>query len=164
MPSSKPWAAPEHHHRGFEQSQLFKMDIYSFGMLCLWLLFYNTEHSPDRDFAHDVHSDTCQSVLEHSHQLLTTTREFGDVDKALLGKLFDLCLTHDADQRAQTMVPVMALLSPDLSVAFAELLLGRLSNCIAEPQPWNPSMASVPRQSKTKSLHHQFSRSEAKAF
>jgi len=39
MPRSMPWDAPEHHHRGFSHYQAMKMDIYSFGMLCLWLIF-----------------------------------------------------------------------------------------------------------------------------
>jgi serine/threonine protein kinase len=39
MPKSHPWYAPEHHHRGFKHDGAKKMDAYSFGMLCLWLLF-----------------------------------------------------------------------------------------------------------------------------
>src|SRR5438046_9225474 len=39
MPKSWPWNAPEHHHRGFKPSQARKMDAYSFGILCLWLMF-----------------------------------------------------------------------------------------------------------------------------
>jgi serine/threonine protein kinase len=39
LPKSKPWTAPEHHHRGFNMLSARRMDVYSFGMLCLWLLF-----------------------------------------------------------------------------------------------------------------------------
>lgn len=39
LPGSTPWNAPELHHRGFELPQAKKTDIYSFGMLCLWVLF-----------------------------------------------------------------------------------------------------------------------------
>ena len=39
MPKSIPWNAPEHHHRSFEPSAAKKMDVYSFGMLCVWLVF-----------------------------------------------------------------------------------------------------------------------------
>src|SRR5438034_3833483 len=43
MPKSRPWNAPEHHHRGFKLSQAMAMDAYSFGLLCLWLLFNENE-------------------------------------------------------------------------------------------------------------------------
>jgi serine/threonine protein kinase len=38
---STPWYAPEHHRREFSPSNAKLMDIYSFGMLCLWLLFWS---------------------------------------------------------------------------------------------------------------------------
>jgi serine/threonine protein kinase len=39
MPKSVPWAAPEHHTRWFTPASAKVMDVYSFSMLCLWLLF-----------------------------------------------------------------------------------------------------------------------------
>jgi serine/threonine protein kinase len=39
MPKSVPWSAPEHRHRYFCPQDAKAMDVYSFGMLCLWLLF-----------------------------------------------------------------------------------------------------------------------------
>ena len=42
-PRSWPWNAPEYHHRGFTVSAAQKMDIYSFGLLCLWLLFFDKQ-------------------------------------------------------------------------------------------------------------------------
>ncbi|KAF2800340.1 kinase-like protein [Melanomma pulvis-pyrius CBS 109.77] len=39
IPQSVPWNAPEHHHRYFRPQDAKAMDVYSFGMLCLWLLF-----------------------------------------------------------------------------------------------------------------------------
>jgi serine/threonine protein kinase len=41
MPGPGIWTAPEWHHRKILPKQARKMDAYSFGMLCLWLLFYN---------------------------------------------------------------------------------------------------------------------------
>ena len=41
LPKSEPWNAPEHRFWGFEVREAKKMDVYSFGMLCLWLLFEN---------------------------------------------------------------------------------------------------------------------------
>ena len=39
IPESVPWNAPEYHHRYFYPKDAKAMDVYSFGMLCLWLLF-----------------------------------------------------------------------------------------------------------------------------
>lgn len=39
-PKSVPWNAPEHHHRGFPIQEAKAMDIYSLGLVCLWLLFH----------------------------------------------------------------------------------------------------------------------------
>ena len=41
LPQSRPWNAPEHFLSGeFTISQAKFMDIYSFGLLCLWTLFH----------------------------------------------------------------------------------------------------------------------------
>ncbi|KAF2685426.1 TPR-like protein [Lentithecium fluviatile CBS 122367] len=39
IPISVPWNAPEYHNRAFYPQDAKAMDVYSFGMLCLWLLF-----------------------------------------------------------------------------------------------------------------------------
>lgn len=39
MPKSEPWNAPEYHDRYFYPQGAKAMDVYSFSMLCLWLLF-----------------------------------------------------------------------------------------------------------------------------
>ena len=41
LPKSRPWNAPEHHHGEFNAHEAKKTDVYSFGMLCLWVLFEN---------------------------------------------------------------------------------------------------------------------------
>jgi len=39
LPKSRPWNAPEHHFREFTTTGAKNTDVYSFGMLCLWVLF-----------------------------------------------------------------------------------------------------------------------------
>jgi len=39
LPKSRPWNSPEHHFDEFNVLQAKKTDVYSFGMLCVWLLF-----------------------------------------------------------------------------------------------------------------------------
>ena len=42
LPKSRPWNAPEHHFGEFNALKAKKTDVYSFGMLSLWVLFGNT--------------------------------------------------------------------------------------------------------------------------
>ena len=39
MPEIEPWNAPEWHDRSFKPEQAKRMDVYSFGLLCFWLIF-----------------------------------------------------------------------------------------------------------------------------
>ena len=41
LPKSRPWDAPEHHYGEFTEHEAKKTDVFSFGMLCLWVLFGN---------------------------------------------------------------------------------------------------------------------------
>lgn len=41
MACSRPWQAPEHSHREtYQLSDMISMEVYSFSMVCLWLLFH----------------------------------------------------------------------------------------------------------------------------
>lgn len=39
MPKSQPWNAPEHHNRQFSLAQARKMDYFSLGVVCVWVMF-----------------------------------------------------------------------------------------------------------------------------
>ena len=45
---SRPWVAPEWHHRGVAPKQAMKMDAFSFGMLVLWVLSHGKQKDLDR--------------------------------------------------------------------------------------------------------------------
>jgi len=50
LPKSRPWNAPEHHFGEFKVSEAKKTDVYSFGILCFWVLFgYNLSHIPSHN-------------------------------------------------------------------------------------------------------------------
>jgi serine/threonine protein kinase len=46
LPESRPWNPPEHHNRHFFPEEAKRMDIYSFGLLCFWLLFGTSDQLP----------------------------------------------------------------------------------------------------------------------
>ena len=39
VPKTEPWNAPEHSYDEFTPAQVQKMDVFSFGILCMWLMF-----------------------------------------------------------------------------------------------------------------------------
>lgn len=65
MPKSWPWNAPEHSHRHFTPADAKRIDVFSFGMLCLWTLFQgylsgSTPLPPEMSWANDYldHGDS----------------------------------------------------------------------------------------------------------
>lgn len=67
MACSRPWQAPEHSHRKtYPLSDMISMEIYSFGMICLWLLFH------ERLFEQRITFDLCgmeAKGLDHLNEL-----------------------------------------------------------------------------------------------
>ena len=49
LAKSPPWNAPEYHHRGFTIEQAQKQDVFSFGMLCFWVMFHADISAKARD-------------------------------------------------------------------------------------------------------------------
>jgi len=54
MPRTKPWNAPEWHHRGFIFEDAVRMDVYSFGLLCLWCVVQSHELDPTIEAVKDL--------------------------------------------------------------------------------------------------------------
>ena len=47
VPMTEPWNAPEWHHRGFTFEEARKMDIFSFGLLSIWVVMQAHELEPE---------------------------------------------------------------------------------------------------------------------
>src|ERR1700712_3072511 len=58
LPRSRPWEAPEYHHRGFSIQQAKQLDIFSLGLSCLWFLFHDKL----------TKIDPCSSLIEQSSE------------------------------------------------------------------------------------------------
>jgi len=110
MPRSSYWVAPEWHHRGFTTMNAMKMDMYSFGMLCLWLLFYNTQRNTTRDFYGDLNSAKTVSVL--AHQSIIAMASLDDQKRYNLDQLFDLTLANNPAERSSDFNQLIRLFAP----------------------------------------------------
>lgn len=108
MPRSPAWAAPEWHHRGFTSAQATKMDIYSFGMLVLWLLCYSTLEDSDSKFISDL--SAASGALALAHRVIQLASENQEVD---LIDFFDATLTSDVATRCSDFRYLQCLLDPE---------------------------------------------------
>lgn len=134
MPKSWPWSAPEHHYRGFKPAAAVKIDIFSLGLLCFWLVF--KEHlSGDtsttlNDLGGYVSSTICgNSCKEHQKQNLNKLKlenelitfacrytKILDVDenrKSDLRLFFSSTLAEDPDQRDRDLKHLSSFLGID---------------------------------------------------
>jgi serine/threonine protein kinase len=111
MPGSQPWAAPEYHHRGFTGSQAIQMDTFSFGMLCMWILFYDVKDFPE---------ETQLEALKFEDKLYGTACELTmavsgleDERRERLKVLFKSTLVKSAEERDSDFMNLLQLLDGD---------------------------------------------------
>lgn len=109
VPKSVPWTAPEHYgRRQFTSQEAKMMDVYSFGMLCLWLLFYK-EHLGVDDFSFEAAywQDKDEKLfiwkknklLSWAIQLVADDAGIRPETKRRLDLFFRSCLDHDTEKR-----------------------------------------------------------------
>jgi serine/threonine protein kinase len=99
MPFSRGWTAPEYPRRGgYTFSEAMRMDVFSFGLVCLWLLFFSEkEEVPD-----DV-QNALQIVLE---DLVKTNKEItSDIVEILRSSL-----QRDPEVRCKDFVDICQLI------------------------------------------------------
>lgn len=119
LPKVEPWEAPEWHPRKFELGDIQKMDMYSFGLICLWL-FFREESLVDLELPSATvesaflaldHSAVARvqskkaegnSILDWARNLVRRS-ELGAHVKSRLERVFDLTLDTDRSQRASSM-------------------------------------------------------------
>ena len=132
---SWPWYAPEHHHRGFSITEGQKLDAYSFGMLCFWILFY-TQLLEERSSVEeclevrgilcdlgDVHQTTMYEILQIlkdknclqivARGLIQTTDFIAEHQKENLIQFFEATLAHEPAKRDSDFARLATYLSRD---------------------------------------------------
>lgn len=105
MPFSETWSAPEWHHRGFKLSAAMKMDAYSFGLLCLWVL--TIDKLGAGILLNRLRSEVCPSDL--AHNLVKSSTGASKQNCLKLHQLFYLTLAHDSDVRIENFVKISQL-------------------------------------------------------
>lgn len=108
VPRSVPWTAPEHHVRYFTSQSAKVMDVYSFGMLCLWLLFDNkslgaAQFSFEAEYWQDKDELLLfwkiNKLLDWTMQIVADDTSIGTEMKRSLTSFFQSCLDPDTEKR-----------------------------------------------------------------
>jgi len=124
---SPPWEAPEWHARSFSLEKAKAMDMYSLGLLCLWILFRDqaiTELNgqdislEDALFSSDdatkaklhVLKRAGNSLLPSALRLVRESADVVDSDRPRLERLFTLTLCLDPNLRARSISELIILL------------------------------------------------------
>ena len=130
LPKSRPWNAPEHDFGGFKAHEAKKTDVYSFGMLCLWVLFgdrlsdfpQTTADGVTGLISFDVPPFRCRPTLleslkdedrlEYIANNLLGSMPGLDVEYTVrLREIFSLTLSHNPKERTSDLARVIGLLS-----------------------------------------------------
>jgi len=127
LPKSEPWNAPECHHRGINFSAAKKADAYSFGMLCLWILFEENFSDVVLEFPElsqgiqDFNSFRIaleqlklkNKVADFAHSLIAISRSLSECQKSNLCKFFSGSLVNDVESRSSSFMWFLQLLDGD---------------------------------------------------
>jgi serine/threonine protein kinase len=117
---SEPWDAPEWHHRYFMLGDARKTDIYSFGLVCLWMFFPNeilTElglpsttvgnafMGTDPNAVSQIQSKKADddSILQLALHLLVQKTDLHEEIRSRLRTVFSLALASDPCRRPASM-------------------------------------------------------------
>ena len=106
LPQSRPWSAPEWQYRGIRLSDAIKMEIYSFGMLCLFVFF--TERFPESSSrSYDIHD-----FASLARDLVATELDLTNDERRDLDVLFSSTLESDPMNRICDLKKLLELLAP----------------------------------------------------
>ena len=121
LPKSRPWNAPEHHFGEFDVPEAKKTDVYSFGMLCLWVLFgtmrtpQNTtqckfeESTGPRTLLEELKADDKMVHIANRHIDSVPLAELDDEHRICLKEFFNLTVRYNPKERLSDIEKLASL-------------------------------------------------------
>lgn len=110
LPRSAPWSGPEHQGQKFQALEAKRMDIYSFSMLCLWLIFgaesFTTIPVTTADHGEDGLSIWVSRLVAKESRFTTDTKDN-------LTQFFRSSICFDPLKRTINWGYLLSLLAPD---------------------------------------------------
>jgi len=122
LPKSRPWNAPEHHFGEFTTHDAKQTDVYSFGMLCLWVVSGGApilQNNTGYTFAASTGSYTTLEQLKYddkleqlANQLIDTIppAEINAEHRNRLKEFFSLAVPLNPTKRTSDLRRLMSLL------------------------------------------------------
>lgn len=98
-----PWQAPEHHVRGHSMQAAQRMDMYSFGLVCFWVLFRDQLWTDAEviDEAHDLERWKIENRFEAlTNEMLLSFANPAHGSRARVVMLIKLTLARNPEDRA----------------------------------------------------------------
>jgi hypothetical protein len=149
MPKSRIWHAPEWHHRAFRPENAKKMDIFSFGMVCLWMIFdmgispgstgddrplisFDAECDPETNCLEIWKTDDEEDKLTLWAASIVPESMGPKQDDILL--FFKLALVKEPDKRELDINRLLQLLNPDQYLFGRSINLSRLMSPLTPPR------------------------------
>jgi len=111
MPRTRPWYAPEWHHRGFTAADASKMDVFSFGMLCLWYMFHNVEGFPSQGELEKM--KFTGALLAIAEDSIQRSEELNAAQQINLCSFFRSTLGHEPSSRNEDLTCLLQYLGPN---------------------------------------------------
>jgi hypothetical protein len=109
MPKTPRWHAPEWAKRGgFSFTEAQKMDSYSFGLVCLWLLLYNSLDPLDLHTMRERSSDTTAVFARKS---VESKMGSNTLQREKLTMLFALTLASEPETRSSDFDKILSCLA-----------------------------------------------------
>ena len=122
---SIPWDAPEYHHRPIALSKAKKRDVYSFGALCLWLVFErlgSRSSSSTSNTTNEQQQSLENLIVAHKsgdgllnlavHLVAEEESLNGDIRTQLVN-FFKASLAEDPENRIEDTSKLILLLDPE---------------------------------------------------
>jgi len=126
LPKSRPWNAPEHHFGEFIAYDAKQTDVYSFGMLCLWIvsggipiLLSNTEYTFDAPTGPGGGAYTALEELKYNDKLKQVANQLIDFiplaevnaeHRKRLNEFFSLAIPFNPAKRTSDLRRLVGLL------------------------------------------------------
>ena len=114
LPSSEPWTAPEWHHRSHSFAEARNMDIYSFALVCLWLLMSESFALVDSKSALlAIRNYKRSGSLANEACRLVDSLDAASFLKEGLKNLFQMTLISESRKTLRSIAELIPFLDPD---------------------------------------------------
>jgi serine/threonine protein kinase len=152
LPKSRPWNAPEHHFGDFTALEAKKADVYSFGMLCFWILFgnicmpqnmeytFDTSTGPSTSLEQIKYDDKMEYVANQLMESVSVGAGLNAKHKSRLQIFFSLTVPLNPEKRTTDIAKLLGLLGQEQRFHLKYYVNTVAKMFRTEPQPFSEGL------------------------